>query len=119
MSSPKSKKRSAGARPGSRPVSKPAVKKAAAEQVGARKNPAATKRPSAKPGKAPVYRQRKNPPLPLVFKVVLALGWLAVNALVWYLVDDAAFRVGVAIVTLFAVPLIVVLAYNPSRRRRR
>lgn len=65
-----------------------------------------------------VYRQRRFPPLPWRLKLALAAGWLAVVALVFLLEPSWRARVGVAIVATAALPLLVVLIRDPSRRTR-
>ena len=62
--------------------------------------------------------RRRPRALPTRVKLGLALGWLLVQVLAWQVIDEAGPRVGFAIVTAFAVPLIVVLVYNPARRYR-
>ena len=101
----------------------------AREVAAARAREAATgaaveqgRRPEPRPGKAvrtPVYRQRRFPPLPLRLKAALALGWLSVLALVVYLVPTWTGRLGFMVIATFALPLIVVLVRDPSRRKPR
>ncbi|MBC7375646.1 MAG: hypothetical protein H7323_16780, partial [Frankiales bacterium] len=69
--------------------------------------------------RAPVYRQRRFAPLPLPVKAALALGWLSVLALVLYLVPTWTGRLGFMVVATFALPLIVVITRDPSRRNPR
>ena len=68
--------------------------------------------------KGPVYRQRKNPPLPVPVKVLVAALWLAGLAATIALVEPWPARVGVMIGVTFALVVVVVLALDPSRRRR-
>ena len=68
--------------------------------------------------KGPVYRQRKNPPLPTPVKVLVAGLWLAALAATLALVEPWPARLGVMIGASFALVLVVVLALDPSRRRR-
>ena len=68
--------------------------------------------------KGPVYRQRKNPPLPLPVKVLVAALWLAALAATIALVEPWPARIGLMIGATFALVLVVVLALDPSRRRR-
>ena len=70
------------------------------------------------PKRQPVYRQRRFPPLPWRLKLALALGWLVVAALVLYLVPTWTARVGFLVIATFALPLIVVLVRDPTRRTR-
>ncbi len=80
------------------------------------------RRPDPRSGKAartPVYRQRRFAPLPLRLKASLALGWLTVLALVLYLVPTWTGRLGFMVIATFALPLIVVLVRDPSRRKPR
>ena len=65
-----------------------------------------------------VYRQRRFPPLPVRMKAALALGWLTVLALALYLVPTWTGRLGLMVVATFALPLIVVIVRDPSRRTR-
>jgi len=87
--------------------------------VDAGRRPSA-KQPPSRPtrGKQPVYRQRRFPPLPLRLKLALALGWLAVLALTLYLVPTWTGRLGLMVIATFALPLIVVIVRDPSRRTR-
>jgi len=80
----------------------------------------AGRRPSPTRPKArqPVYRQRRFPPLPMRLKVALALGWLTVLALALYLVPTWTGRLGLMVIATFALPLIVVIVRDPSRRTR-
>ncbi|MFP5220293.1 MAG: hypothetical protein ACLGIG_11280 [Actinomycetes bacterium] len=68
--------------------------------------------------KGPVYRQRKNPPLPIPVKVLLGAVWLAALAATIYLVEPWPARIGVMIGVTFALVIVTVLALDPSRRRR-
>jgi len=90
-----------------------AAAKAKAERQE-RRRPALPERPK----RTPVYRQRRFPPLPWRFKLALALGWLAAAALVLFLVPTWTGRIGFLVVATFALPLIVVLVRDPSRRTR-
>ena len=80
------------------------------------------RRPTPRPARAartPVYRQRRFPPLPVPVKAALALGWFSVLALVLYLVPTWTGRLGFMVVATFALPLIVVITRDPSRRNPR
>jgi len=70
------------------------------------------------PKRQPVYRQRRFPKLPWRLKLVLALGWLAVAALVLVFVPTWTARLGFLVIATFCLPLIVVLARDPTRRHR-
>jgi hypothetical protein len=70
------------------------------------------------PGKSPVYRQRRFPPLPVWLKVALAVGWLAAAALTFWLVDSWTARIGFLVVATMLLPLVVVLVRDPTRRTR-
>ncbi len=83
---------------------------------GPKAGPAPRSRPR---GKQPVYRQRRFPPLPWRLKAALALGWLIVLALTIYLVPGWQGRIGLMVVATFCLPLIVVIARDPSRRTDR
>jgi hypothetical protein len=66
--------------------------------------------------KGPVYRQRRFEPLPLRWKLVLALIWFGALALTLWLVEPNPGRVGVMLAVTFTLPLAVVLIRDPSRR---
>lgn len=70
------------------------------------------------PKRQSVYRLRRFPPLPWQLKLVLALGWVTVAALVLYLPMSWTARLGLLVIASFALPLIVVLVRDPSRRTR-
>ena len=102
---------------------------AAARAAAAGKRPASSADPRKRPasqhtsgkrphGKQPVYRQRRFPPLPWQLKLLLALGWLTVLALSLYLIPRWSGRLGMMVITTFALPLIVVIVRDPSRRTR-
>ena len=106
-----------------------AARDAAAAKVVAGKRPASAADPRRRPasqhtsgkrphGRQPVYRQRRFPPLPWQLKLPLALGWLTVLALSLYLIPRWSGRLGMMVVATFALPLIVVIVRDPSRRTR-
>ena len=70
------------------------------------------------PKRQPVYRQRRFPPLPWRLKLALALGWLAVAAVVIFLVPTWMGRLGFLVVATMMLPLIVVIVRDPTRRPR-
>jgi Flp pilus assembly protein TadB len=70
------------------------------------------------PKRQPVYRQRRFPPLPWRLKLALALGWLAVAAVVIVLVPTWTARFGFLVIATMALPLIVVIVRDPTRRTR-
>ena len=80
--------------------------------------PASGARPGARRPAEPVYRLRRFPPLPWRLKAALALGWLAVVVLVLVLVPSWTGRLGLVLLTTAALPLVVVLVRDPSRRTR-
>ena len=81
--------------------------------------PAAGGRRSARrPARQPVYRLRRFPPLPWRLKAALAVGWSAVAVLVLVLVPTWAGRIGLLVLATAALPLVVVLVRDPSRRTR-
>ena len=61
---------------------------------------------------------RRFPPLPWRLKAALALGWLAAVALILSLAPTWPGRLGLIVVATGALPLIVVLVRDPSRRTR-
>ena len=69
--------------------------------------------------RAPVYRQRRFPPLPLALKLVLAAFWLACLLLVALLVDAGPGRIGLMVIATMLLPLAVVLVRDPTRRTGR
>ena len=69
-------------------------------------------------GRQPVYRLRRFPPLPWRLKLALAGGWLAVAVAVLFLVPTWTGRLGLLVVATAALPLVVVLVRDPSRRTR-
>lgn len=83
--------------------------------TGTRSRPVPTRTTAVK---GPVYRQRKNPPLPVAVKVLLALVWLGAAAATYALVEPWPARIGVMIGVTFALVVVTVLALDPSRRRR-
>ena len=87
--------------------------------VGTERRPAG-KAPATPPKvRAPVYRQRRFPPLPWRLKAALALGWLSAVLLGAYLVPTWPGRLGIAVVATFCLPLIVVIVADPTRRNPR
>jgi len=85
--------------------------------------PASVKRQTAPrkqtpPKKQTVYRQRRFPPLPRRLKAGLALMWIAVAVLALLFVPTWQGRIGVMVLATFALPLIVVIVRDPSRRTR-
>ena len=69
-----------------------------------------------KRGKQPVYRQRRFPKLPWQLKVALAVGWVLVQVLVFFTIESVGTRIALAIISLFALPLLVVILRDPARR---
>ena len=102
-----------------------AARETAAQQAATRAAVQAKRRPAGKApgrppkGKAPVYRQRRFPPLPWRLKAALALGWLAVVLLGAYLFPTWLGRLGIAVVATMCLPLIVVIVRDPTRRTSR
>jgi len=70
------------------------------------------------PKKQAVYRQRRFPQLPWRLKAALALLWVAVAVLALLFVPTWQGRIGVMVLATFALPLIVVIVRDPSRRTR-
>ncbi|MCW2667760.1 MAG: hypothetical protein JWN57_2722, partial [Frankiales bacterium] len=66
----------------------------------------------------PPRRQPRFGRLPVRAKLGLALGWLLAQFVAWQLVSHPGPRLGIAIVSLFALPLVVVVLFNPARRYR-
>ena len=90
----------------------------AAERERAAKKRARTERlASLKPALPELpRRQRRYGALPLRLKLGLAFGWLVVQWVFWQLVTNNETRVGLALVSLLALPLLVVLL--PMRGKR-
>ncbi len=61
-------------------------------------------------------RRRRYGSLPTKVLLGLAFGWLLTQWLVWQLFFDTRSRVGLALITLLALPLVVVLV-QPRRTR--
>jgi Flp pilus assembly protein TadB len=106
-------------------------RRAAAEQEKARQRAKAAKTAERKaridkltpsvpelPKRQPVYRQRRFPPLPWRLKAALALFWLTAAALILVLVPTWTARIGFLVVATMALPLIVVIVRDPTRRTR-
>jgi hypothetical protein len=89
--------------------------KRSGKAVKSRPTPTRSTRTAAK---GPVYRQRKYPPLPLLWKLVLGLLWIGALVATVLIVDTNLGRIGIMIVVTFLLPLAVVLIRDPSRRRR-
>jgi hypothetical protein len=83
----------------------------------ARRRPPVPARP-ARPRRQVVYRSRRFPPLPWRLKLVLALVWATAALLTLVFVPTWTGRLGFLVVATFALPLIVVLVHDPSRRTR-
>ncbi len=97
-----------------------AARARAAQRKQAGPQPARPAAPAVKKrGKQPVYRQRRFPKLPWQLKLALALGWLAVQVAVFFTVESVGTRIALAIISLFALPLLVVVLRDPSRRPAR
>jgi Flp pilus assembly protein TadB len=94
-------------------TAKQGERRAAAEPHGTR--PAAK---ASRGRKQPVYRQRRFPPLPLSLKLLLALFWLAAAVAVYLLVPSWTARIGFLVIATMALPLIVVILRDPTRRPR-
>jgi hypothetical protein len=86
--------------------------------AGAKSRPTPT-RSTRSSAKGPVYKQRRYPPLPLAWKLALGAAWLAALGLTLWLVEPWPGRIGVMIAVTFALPLVVVLGRDPSRRSGR
>ena len=60
-------------------------------------------------------RQRRYGAMSLRLRLGLAFGWLVVQWLAWQVFPDARSRLGIALVSLFALPVVVVLSRTPPR----
>jgi hypothetical protein len=60
-------------------------------------------------------RPRRYGALPTRLRLGLAFGWLVVQWVCWQLTADPRTRLGLALVSLLALPLLVVLVRTPSR----
>ena len=63
-------------------------------------------------------RQRRFGALPTRVRLGLAFGWFATQLLVWQVFTDPRTRIGFAIISLAALPLVVVLTRDTATRRR-
>ena len=91
--------------------------RAAAARLAARRAKASS-RAQRRSAREPVYRLRRFPRLPWRLKAALALGWSAVAVAVLWFVPTWPGRLGLLVVATAALPLIVVLVRDPSRRTR-
>ena len=87
-----------------------------ARPAGTSTGKAAGTKPPGRRGKQPVYRQRRFPKLPWQLKLALGLGWLLVQVVVWLTIESLGTRIALGIISLAALPLLVVLVRDPSRR---
>ncbi len=69
--------------------------------------------------RAPVYRQRRFPPLPLALKLALAVFWLGCLLLVALFVPTWTGRIGLMVIATMLLPLVVVVLRDPTRRTGR
>jgi hypothetical protein len=70
---------------------------------------------AAKVPTLPPKRRKRFGALPTRTRVGLAVGWLAVQAFAWMTVADGRTRFGIALISLAALPLVVVLTRDPRR----
>lgn len=61
-------------------------------------------------------RRRRYGALPLRVVLGLAFGWLVAQWVFWQVVSDVRTRIGLAVISVFALPIVVVLM--PVRGRR-
>ncbi|MDP9102002.1 MAG: hypothetical protein M3N21_07650 [Actinomycetota bacterium] len=98
----------------------------AAERERAARRAARRQRLPSLPGRTaatarPVARRQSTARfgrLPLRTRLLLGFSWLAVQFVVWQLVSDDRTRVGLGVVSAFAVPVAVVVFAPRSRRSR-
>ncbi|MCW2570531.1 MAG: hypothetical protein JWO88_589 [Frankiales bacterium] len=90
----------------------------AAERERAAKKQARRKRLNAlRPGLPELPRRRRRyGALPLRVVLGLAFGWVVAQWVFWQLVPDVRTRVGLALVSLLALPLVVVLLPMKGKR---
>ncbi len=62
-------------------------------------------------------RQRRFGALPTRVRLALLFGWLGVQLLSFQVFSDPRTRFGMALVSLAALPLVVVITRDPRRRR--
>ena len=60
-------------------------------------------------------RRRRYGAMALKLRLGLAFGWLVVQWLAWQMTLDTSARVGIALLSLFALPIVVVLTRTPPR----
>ncbi|MDP3712219.1 MAG: hypothetical protein Q8R60_07025 [Mycobacteriales bacterium] len=63
-------------------------------------------------------KQKRFGALPTRVRLSLAVGWLATQFLVWQVFPETRTRIGFAIMSLAALPLVVVLTRDTATRRR-
>ncbi|MEX2290501.1 MAG: hypothetical protein WD794_09275 [Mycobacteriales bacterium] len=68
--------------------------------------------------KRKVYRQRRFPPLPWRLKLGLTVFWLAAVVASLLFAPTWTGRIGLIVVATMALPLIVVIVRDPTRRPR-
>jgi hypothetical protein len=66
---------------------------------------------------APRRRPARYGAMPRRTRVGLGLGWLLVQFLGWQVLPGTAARLGLALVSLFAIPLVVTLYLSPRSSR--
>ena len=92
------------------------AERAAAPPRPVRRPPAPPSRPSSLRSRR--SRQRRFGAMPVRTRVLLAVGFLAVQLLLWQLVPGAGDRVALVLVGLLVLPLVVVLLLSPAARGR-
>ena len=71
---------------------------------------------SLRPGPLTLPRRpRRYGALSVRLRLGLIFGWLAVQWVLWQLVPDPRSRIGLAVITLFALPVLVVLIRTPPK----
>ena len=111
----KQRQRNRAAREAARPAERPKPSPSSSSRPPSRPSSRPASRGAAR---QPVYRLRRFPPLPWRLKAALAVGWLAVAAAILFFVPTWSGRLGLLVLATAALPLIVVLVRDPSRRTR-
>lgn len=71
---------------------------------------------SLRPSLPPLPRRRRRyGAMSMRLELGLVFGWLVVQWLAWQVFLDTRARIGIALVSLFAVPIVVVLTRTPPR----
>ena len=94
-----------------------AAERAAERERLAKKHARQERLNALKPGLPPLSRrQRRYGAMPLRVTLGLAFGWLVAQWVFWQLTPEPKTRLGLALVSVFALPLVVVLMPMKGKR---